>query len=327
MRVPALYGRWGRDGAQAYVMAPSAACQISDSDVCRVCGSEAERGDMKQHLVTIAETSAIVGAVLYGLGWLFFVRFFGAFGATPELVGVDFPFIVVRVAAVLVLALIGLAVIIGVSVQHPKMRVLSVSIAEGTITLNQRTFLVSFLAIQLTVASVLALTILFARPWRLGIPSGPLVTVASVVVGLIILYYEAAGLLRMLGYRGNEDTIRVQRPVVAGVFALGLAMALIISAVTLAAIAVDRVKNGDNVVVMGVRVQAAKVSSANAKALLPAPLRDSHCLFLLGQHDGSFVLYDVMNSDLVLVSTEIIVAQIDVGSGCELAQTVATVGA
>lgn len=52
-----------------------------------------------------AAISGILGVILYGLGWLFFSRFYADFGLTPEDVGVTFATLVVRVAAILVMIL------------------------------------------------------------------------------------------------------------------------------------------------------------------------------------------------------------------------------
>jgi hypothetical protein len=271
---------------------------------------------MRKLVTTIAEASVLAGAVLYGLGWVLFARFFGQFGATPEQVGIDFPFVVVRVgvaltAAMLVLGAVGVAVS-----RHERVRAI---VDSHRIEVDQRAFEVFFLAGQ-ALFVVIGLALIFVlRPWRLGDHwlVGLGATMACIAIVSAGLYFESAGVLRLVDYSAKRPRIRIGTTglaVTAGIVTIALLIGL---PFVVASVAADRVRSGHNIAILGVRVQAASVWDVVAGADRHKPLIDSECTFLLGEADGTLAFYDVDHSTLVLVGADQAVTEIHPGHGCD----------
>lgn len=253
----------------------------------------------------LAQVSTFGGALLYGLGWLFCLRFFGALGTTPEQVGVTFSFIVVRAA----LLLIGLLLVITVAINlfGQQRSVGAILLQDKPIRVRQSIFLAAYFALLLVLGTGEAIAILWMRPWQFTSNPFAARSVAFLVAGLALTFLVIIPprITRFVGWSAHSDEVRIRRPELASIVALLLLTLVCASAIGLAEGAANRVEAGNELAVLGLRVERVSVSAATRDIILPETLTASPCLFFLGVSEGTFVLFDSRDQSLHYINSQL----------------------
>lgn len=272
-----------------------------------------------------AESTALAGAIIYGVGWFFLAVFLAGLDATPEEAGFSFSFIVVRVSMILVLAVL----IIVASIRFAPQPIRAPRKEEGGVRLNSR-----LAAVGSIVAAGLVVTFVFgvaysAKPWNLVQP--PLARMAiillTVVIATILAVAAMASILRRVDFRHGEPYVilfprdpgkrsprgRIHRlretpaedllAILSTFIVIGIGGGLLAGGNYLS----SRVQSGQEFSFMGFRVDAVVVEYApvpasfsteviqpdtdqeHLESLLPA---SGSCLLLLGQSSANYLLYD-----------------------------------
>jgi hypothetical protein len=257
-------------------------------------------GSIRAILRTIAEVSALLGGVLYGLGWLFFLRFYAAFRITPEDAGVNFAFVVVRVGLVLALAILVVSVLAFFLGQQGRLQTV---FGLRPVAVRQRVFVLLYLVAEALFFLVEVAAIVWLRPWTLGGALGIVLPIVLLIGALFLLYYQAAAVLIIVKYSADQTSVKIERPIVAAVI-LVLTLGLLAGAALLGAkYAAGRARTGSETALLGVRVERVSVLPA-VNVRLPDSFADPSCTFLLGEHEGTYVLLNVESREVLFVSTE-----------------------
>lgn len=243
---------------------------------------------MRRVFQIVGEAWTVTGAALYVAGWLFFQRFYGAFGTIPEAAGISFGFVVTRVvlSVIAVLSIIVFLVFLTGGVKG-NLKDLDFS----TVTVSARYFLYAFAALQLLLASIGALAIVYFRPWRNEpLVLGLVVTLTLVALFVLALYYEATAVLRLAGFTASSNHVKVGWSAMVWIGAVLSYGGLVGAFIYLAGFAADRVKAGNEIVVPGFRAER---STVYATPVSPkGPNLDGVCVIFLGRSSGSMIVFD-----------------------------------
>jgi hypothetical protein len=245
------------------------------------CSVSSTRKDgIRKELKGLPEWLSVLAALLYAFGWVFGARLYGRFGVSPEEVGFDFSFLLVRIAfiASLFVVIAGLFVwLFG--------RLVKQDVSARTIKWILRVILASPLIVL----------------WvKVAVPDAPGEVLSFMLLTTVIMLC----LVAVFGITGEQaakakggrvhlaKTVKVIQILVVCIFA-GL---LVYSPFFAADKVADRVAKGDEVAapvlpgISGLRIELVHVST-NDGAVISPDLGWAACLHLLGGADGIIVLY------------------------------------
>jgi hypothetical protein len=258
---------------------------------------------MRKLLLTLAQISVLAGAVLYGLGWLFCLRFFSKLHVTPEEAGITFPFVVVRVALALLVAILVLAILAFLLGQLDRARELY---GSESLVIHQRPFLVVFTVWQILLLLLELAIVLRLHPWTRKSPAIKIGgTFAIVAAALIFLILAGIGMLRWVKYNAGVP-VTIDRPLIATLSGLLTLILLGYAALYGAGFAVQQVRAGSELAFFGFRIEKVVVSPTTTQALPPS-LLDTGCIYLLGEHEGIYSLLDIRTSNVLFASAQTVV--------------------
>jgi hypothetical protein len=171
--------------------------------------------------------------------------------------------------------------------------------------------MMAYLVAQVLLVLAAAITLGALHPWRLT--QNPLLSagfaILTVALAAGIMYYEAAGVLRLVQYRADRESVTLDRPLMAAIVGVALLAVLASGAVGAAQMASNRVRNGSEIAFFGVRIERVAFFSATSGIELPSNLVDRQCTFLLGVRGDSFAVFNIKTSSMIIVNGQTVVAQ------------------
>lgn len=249
--------------------------------------NEADRAQRAAILRFLSETSVLVGATLYGAGWVFFARFYTAFGVYPEEVGINFGFVVVR--ASLILLAVGAVIGLSAAVSGGTRRLLKLAASESLDVSSRIVATAIVLFDLLIVASAIVAYVVFP-PWS---RIGPLWFFALMPVAVIVVvgavWVMTPKIVDAFGLRTGRSAVTLRMLnvalVVSVLFAAGYGALSFAGADHLA----SRVRDGQPITGIAFQVplvQVHLVSPGQTPLGMPGP---EECVSLLGQSEGEVV--------------------------------------
>lgn len=256
-----------------------------------------------------AQVAGLASAAMFGVGWLFAVRLFGRLGFSPEEVGVDFPYLVVRVGLIIATATGAVIFLIVVLGQEER----ASALVSGA-TVKTRRFLGLLAAATLLGAGTVVAAVIAAEPWHwtsVGV-LGMGLTVVTLGVSLFLTVLIPIGLLRIVRFNALSHEIRLTdtllQVIMVVVFAFGSVAVAYFAADQLA----DRVLSGREVSALGVNMPLVDFYRVEDHLdLIGHPERQAkprpylRCAVLVSLHDGAAFAVGVVPGDSKRVSVRL----------------------
>jgi hypothetical protein len=240
-------------------------------------------GGIREALKRLPEWLSVLAALLYAFGWVFGARLYGRFNVSPEEVGFNFSFLLVRIAFIAIVFAVIAAFFVWIFRWLVKQEV-SAEIVKW--------------ALRLILAPPLVLL------WsNVDVPldRGPNAAYAF----MLFTFFTVMWVVAVFGITGEQaakakgDKVDLAKPVkvIRILFLLTLAGLLIYSPFFAADKVADRVAKGEEVTVSvlpgisGLKIELVQVSTNDEAVISPSLSKKTACVHLLGGADGTTVLY------------------------------------